>query len=137
MNAAEAVFRGLGLGLMLIGGVSLLLSAVSFYSLVSFGVTRRTREIGIRLALGASRSRILEVVLGRELTITVVGGLAGLALGFGLYQLVAGLPFDLEPAGPSLGAVFLGLIVLVGASAGLGPVRRALAVDPAETMRQE
>jgi putative ABC transport system permease protein len=110
---------------------------VSFYSLVSFGVTRRTREIGIRLALGASRRGILKAVLGRELAIVLAGGSIGIVLGYGLYQLVANIPFDLRPAGPSLAAMFLALMLLVGASACLGPARRALAIDPAETMRQE
>jgi predicted permease len=137
MDTAEAVFRSLGLGLMLIGGMSLLLSAVSFYSLISFGVTRRTREIGIRLALGASRRGILKAVLGRELAIVLAGGSTGILLGYGLYQLVANIPFDLRPAGPSLAAIFLALMLVVGVSAGLGPARRALAIDPAETMRQE
>ena len=136
MLTAARVFHGLGLGLLVIGGSSLLLSAVSFYALVSFGVTRRRRELGIRLALGAPPAHILRAVLGRELAIILTGGVAGLAIGFGLYQLVAQVPFDLRPAGPSLTAAFFGLMLLVGAGACWGPARRALAVDPIETMRE-
>jgi predicted permease len=137
MNTAGAVFRGLGAGLLVIGGTALLLSTVSLYSLVSFGVARRTREIGIRLALGASRGRILQSVLRRELTVVFLGSAVGLALGAGLYQLVALVPFDLRPAGPSLLMAFIGLMVLVGGGACLVPARRALWVEPVEALRHE
>jgi ABC-type antimicrobial peptide transport system permease subunit len=61
---------------------------------VSFGVARRTREIGIRLALGASRGRILRSVVRRELNVVLAGAAGGLALGAGLYPLVALVPFE-------------------------------------------
>jgi len=137
MRQAEAVFRGLGAGLLLIGGTALLLSAVSFYSLVSFSVTRRTREIGIRLALGATRPRILGGVLRRELALIAAGATAGVILGAGLYWLVALMPFDLRPAGPALLAAAVGMILLVGAGACIGPARRATAIEPADALRHE
>jgi predicted permease len=137
MDAAENVFRGLGAGLLVIGGTALLLSAVSFYSLVSFGVTRRTREIGIRLALGAPPGRILRGVLAGELKMVCVGAVGGVLLGLGLYQLVAQLPFDLRPAGPSLAAAFAGLLLVVGAGACLMPARRALSITPIDALKDE
>jgi putative ABC transport system permease protein len=137
MNAAQAVFRGLGAGLLLIGGTALLLSAVSFYSLVSFGVTRRTREIGIRLALGATRPAIVKGILARELTVIMSGAGAGVLLGAGLYRLVTLVPFDLRPAGPSLLAAAIGLIVFVGAGACIVPARRAMSIEPSDALRHE
>jgi predicted permease len=136
MLAAESLFRGLGVGLALVGGTALLLSAVSFYSLVSFSVTRRTREIAVRLALGAPRSGIVWNVVGRELKLMTWGAATGVLIGAGVYELVALVPFDLRPAGPSLLAVVAGLMLFVGAGACLLPTRRALAIQPAEALRQ-
>lgn len=137
MATAESVFRGLGSGLFLIGATALLLSAVSFYSLVSFGVTRRTREIGIRLAIGASHGRILRTVLRREMAILLSGTTAGLLLGTAVYRLVAMIPFDLRPAGIPMLAAALGLILFVGAGACILPARRALRIQPADALRYE
>jgi putative ABC transport system permease protein len=137
MNAAQAFFRGLGAGLLLIGGTALLLSAVSFYSLVSFGVTRRTREIGIRLALGATPSVILKGILRRELTVILSGAVAGVLLGASLYRLVTLVPFDLRPAGPSLLTAAIALIVFVGAGACIVPARRAMSIEPSDALRHE
>ena len=137
MRTAESVFRGLGVGLLAIGGTALVLSAVSFYSLVSFGVTRRTREIGIRLALGATRGRIVRGVLARELRVVVAGAVAGILVGVGLYQLVTMIPFDLSPAAPSLLVAAVGIIVLVGVGACVLPVRRALGIGAAAALRHE
>jgi putative ABC transport system permease protein len=137
MHEAERVFRSLGVGFVLFGGTALLLSAVSFYSLVAFGVTRRTREIGIRIALGATRLRILRSVLGRELLVIGWGAAAGVLLGMGAYRLVAVIPFDLRPAGPSLLAAFVGLMLVVGVGACLLPARRAMSIAPADALRRE
>jgi ABC-type antimicrobial peptide transport system permease subunit len=137
MATAGAVFRGLGTGLLVIGGMALLLSSVSLYSLVSFGVARRTREIGIRRALGATRGLILRAVLRRELVVVGSGAAIGTAIGAGLYQLVAQLPFDLRPAGPALLSAFVGLMLLVGGGACLVPARRALRVEPIDALRHE
>lgn len=67
----------------------------------------------------------------------MAGGVTGLAIGFGLSQLVAQVPFDLQPAGPSLTIAFFALMLLVGGVACWAPSRRALALDPVESMRQE
>jgi hypothetical protein len=137
MRSAETIFRGLGAGLSTIGATALLLSAVSLYALIAFGVTRRTKEIGIRVALGATRSRILRTVLGRELVIVLVGAVVGIGVGFGLYQLVAMMPYDLRPAGPSLLVAFIGLMLLVGVGACLVPARRAVSIAPTQALREQ
>lgn len=137
MREAESVFRGLGTGLVALGGTALLLSAVSFYSLVAFGVTRRTREIGLRLALGATGARIVTGVLRREMFVMAAGALGGVVAGGGLYQLVRQIPFDLSPATPAFLAVPASVILIVGVGACIAPVRRALKIDPALALRRD
>jgi predicted permease len=135
MSTAGDIFRGLGAGLLSIGFTALLLSAVSIYALVSFAVAQRTKEIGIRIAVGASRGHILRAVLQREMTLLITGSALGLFLGLGLYQVVAMMPFDLRPAGPSLVMGFIVLIALAGGGACFVPARRALRVEPVEALR--
>jgi predicted permease len=135
MRTAGSVFRGLGAGLLGIGFTALLLSTVSIFALVSFGVEQRTREIGIRVAIGARPVHVLRAVLGRELVLLVAGAVLGLLLGLALYRIAAGLPFDLQPAGPWLAAAFIVLIVLAGGVACLVPARRALRTDPIDALR--
>lgn len=135
MNTAGNIFRGLGAGLLSIGFTALLLSAISIYALVSFGVAQRTREIGIRVAVGATRGHILRAVLQREITLLIAGSALGLILGFGLYQVVAMIPFDLQPAGPSLATAFIVLMVVAAGGACVVPARRALRVEPLDALR--
>jgi ABC-type antimicrobial peptide transport system permease subunit len=135
MNTAGNIFRGLGGGLLSIGFTALLLSAISIYALVAFGVVQRTKEIGIRVALGATRGHILRAVLQREITLLIAGSALGLILGFGLYQVVAMIPFDLQPAGPWLATAFIVLIVVAGGGACVVPAQRALRVEPFEALR--
>jgi ABC-type antimicrobial peptide transport system permease subunit len=115
----------------------MLLSMVTLYALASFAVTRRTREIGIRVALGEGHLSVLRGVVGA----TALQLTAGAALGSGLGWLVlrgeSFFTFGLPPAGPwTFPAVALGL-ALAAAAASWGPVRRALAIHPMEALRQE
>lgn len=117
--------------------VALALAAVGLFGVVGFVVLRRTRELGVRIALGASRGRVAAVAVGGTL-IPVVGGVvagAGVALAAG--RLVAGFLFEIRPVdGVSLalaGAAVFGAAVL----ACLGPVRRALAINPSESLRND
>jgi hypothetical protein len=129
--------RGVSLLFVGVGGVAMLLSMVTLYALASFAVTRRTREIGIRVALGEGHLSVVRgVVGGTALQLT-----AGAALGSGLGWLVlrgeSFFTFGLPPAGPwTFPAVALGLALAAGA-ASWGPVRRALAIHPMEALRQE
>jgi putative ABC transport system permease protein len=135
MTTAGSIFRGLGAGLLSVGVSALVLSAVSIYALVSFGVAQRTKEIGIRVAVGARPRHILRAVLQREIGLLVAGASLGLVLGLGLYRVVETIPFDLQPAGPSLALAFILLIVLAGGVACVIPARRALRTDPLEALR--
>ncbi|HSR40691.1 MAG TPA: FtsX-like permease family protein, partial [Longimicrobiales bacterium] len=118
-------------------GVALLLGSVGIYGVVSYAVSQRTREIGVRMALGAARASVSRMVVGQGLALAAVGVALGLLLAFALTRLMASLLFGVEPVDlPTYGAVAVSLAV-VAALASWIPARRAAAVDPAVTLRSE
>ena len=121
----------------LFAGMALLLALVGMYALISYIVSERTREIGIRLALGAEPKDIFARVIGQSLTLAGIGIAFGLMLALGAGKVLASLLFEVSSANPLvLGAVaFLVLITAVVASA--MPARRATQVDPMVALRYE
>jgi predicted permease len=119
------------------GALATLLAAVGLYGVMAYAVARRTREIGIRMALGAERRRVLWMIL-REVTVMAgVGVLAGLAASAYLTRQVEAQLFGLSPSDPAtLGAAMLFLLA-VALLAGFGPARRATAIDPNVALRTE
>jgi ABC-type antimicrobial peptide transport system permease subunit len=117
--------------------VTIALVFVGLYGVLSYGVTRRTREIGIRLALGAPRLRVLRLVLSEVGAMTIVGVAMGAGGAVLAARFVAGLLFDVEPSNPwSITAPLLGLLAACAASA-LAPAWRAIRVDPTSALRHE
>lgn len=120
-----------------LGTLALLLSAMGVYGVIAFAVTRRTREIGVRMALGSSRRRVLARVLWDGLKL----GLPGLAVGIPLAALVTlaarALLVGVGPLDPVTWVLVSGLFVVVIAGASLVPARRASAVQPMEALRSE
>jgi predicted permease len=119
------------------GGIALLLAAIGVYGVISYGVTQRAQEIGIRVALGAGRARVLRLVVGHAAALTAVGLLLGLAGAMLLSRLMGGLLFQVSPTDPpTLGA---GVLVLSGVAllAALLPAERAARLDPSVTLRAE
>jgi predicted permease len=119
------------------GGIALLLAAIGVYGVISYGVTQRAQEIGIRVALGAGRARVLRLVVGHAAALTGVGLLLGLAGAMLLSRLMGGLLFQVSPTDPpTLGA---GVLVLSGVAllAALLPAERAARLDPSVTLRAE
>jgi putative ABC transport system permease protein len=113
------------------------LGAVGIYGVVSYGVGQRTREIGLRMALGADRGTVLTEVLAGGLRPVALGLLGGLALAAVFGQLLAGYLYQVPSHDPlTFGAVGLG-VLLVGAAAALGPARRAAGLDPLAAIRAE
>jgi predicted permease len=123
--------------LEIFGGVALLLAVVGLYALNSYTVARRTREIGIRMALGADNASTLRMILGEALKVTLVGLGAGLLLAIGLGKLLAGFLFDLRGFDPLVVGASIALLTLVALFACYVPARRAARVDPMIALRYE
>jgi putative ABC transport system permease protein len=119
------------------GALALLLAALGVYGVISYSVTQRTRELGIRIALGASRERVVRLVLGQGLTLTVSGVIVGLAGAFWLMRLLSALLFGVNPTDSlTFGAVAVVLLGIASLASYL-PARRAARVDPVIAMRAE
>ena len=114
-----------------------MLSGIGLYGLASFGVARRMREFGIRLALGASGGQVVRIVIGETAALAAVGGLAGLALFLALKSLLQSFLFGLTASAPiALAASALSLVTITLAAAWL-PARHAAGLDPAVTLREQ
>lgn len=121
-----------------VGAFAVVLSAVGIFGLVAYTVSLRTREIGVRVALGAGARQIAMLVVGGLMLPVGVGSVVGIAIGtLGLGRLLAGDPFYLDPREPvAIGGVVAVLVVSAMAAAA-GPVQRALRIDPAAALRGE
>jgi putative ABC transport system permease protein len=118
-------------------GVALLLAAAGIYGLLAFSVARRTREIGLRMALGASRSRVTGSILRQAFALIAIGlgvGLAGAAMAA---RSLSSLLFNVRPADPFSYAAVAALLLAVGLFASYLPARRAAQVDPMVALRQD
>jgi predicted lysophospholipase L1 biosynthesis ABC-type transport system permease subunit len=128
------------LSLLLMGafaGTALLLAAIGVYGVLSYTVALRTREIGTRIAMGATPSGVVGLILRQVTFLWLVGGVIGGAVALGARTVVQGLLFDVNAGNPViLGAAIMGLGV-VAVAAGFVPARRASRVDCAEALRQE
>jgi putative ABC transport system permease protein len=116
---------------------ALLLASIGIYGVLSYLVAQRRREIGLRMALGATTSAILGNVLGKAAVLIACGLAIGLAASVGLTRMMSGLLFGVTATDP---ATFLGVALLlasIGLAAGYIPARRAMSVDPALTLRDE
>jgi putative ABC transport system permease protein len=116
---------------------SLLLAAIGIYGVMSYAITQRTREIGIRVALGALRGDVLRMVAGRALALSAAGVACGMAGAFALTRLMKSLLFGVSPTDSVTFAVVAALLVLVAMAASFIPARRAAKVDPVITLRYE
>jgi len=119
------------------GALALLLAAIGLYGLMAYNVTRRTRELGIRLALGAQRSAVLRMILRETLTLALIGVAIGLPCALGVTRLIAHMLFGVKPYDPVTLAVVSCALLGVGAVAGYIPARRAMKVDPMVALRYE
>jgi ABC-type antimicrobial peptide transport system permease subunit len=122
--------------LTLFGGLALLLATVGLYSVIAFTVAQRTREIGIRVALGAARTDIRRLILRQGVVISGLGIIVGLALGFVVSRLIAS-QLMVTPSDPVSFAGTAGALLIVSLAASLLPARRAASMDPLQALRRE
>jgi putative ABC transport system permease protein len=120
-----------------LGSSGLLLSVVGLYSVISFLVARRTREIGIRMAIGASPGDIRRAVMRHALLLAAAGGALGALGAFALAQLLAGSLYGVSPSDPVTFTSVLAGVVAVSLLASWAPARRAMRVDPMVSLRAE
>jgi predicted permease len=119
------------------GGLALLLAAVGLYGLMSYMVTTRTREIGVRLALGARPARVLGMVLGNALRMVVIGIIIGLPLALLSSRLIAGMVFGLTPTDAATIAAAVAVLACAGAVSAALPARRAATLNPVTAIHVE
>jgi putative ABC transport system permease protein len=118
-------------------GVALLLSAIGIYGVTSYAVAQRTREIGIRAALGATHGNVLGLVLGRAVSLTLLGIAAGLLCALGLTRVLTSLLYGVRPTDAATFIVVAGMLFAVTLLASYIPARRALTIDPLQALRTE
>jgi putative ABC transport system permease protein len=117
--------------------IALLLAMAGLYGVMSYAVAQRTREIGIRAALGSSRARLIRLIGSEGLRLVGGGIVLGLLGGAGVTRLMVSMLFGVSPLDPTIWALSAVLILLAGAMASVVPARRAARVDPAIAMRAE
>jgi predicted permease len=120
-----------------LGIVGLLLAAIGIYGVTAYAVTRRTREIGIRMALGAHRADVVRLVLGQGMSLAFVGCAIGLILAAAVNQVLAGFLYGIPPMDPAVFGGAAALFIVVGMVACYVPVRRATRINAMEALRYE
>jgi len=130
-------YRALTMTSSAFAGLAVVLAAIGLYAVLAYGIAQRLREIGIRIALGATPRNIRGLVLGQVGRIAIVGVGIGAALAFGLGRLSQTLLFGVESTAPAIiaGAVVLALGVAFAAA--VVPARRATLVQPVEVLKAE
>jgi predicted permease len=119
------------------GVLALLLASIGIYGIMAYAVSRRTSEIGIRMALGAQPYRVLRMVLSEASWIVLLGVLTGLAGALALGRLIASMLYGLKPWDPITFALAAALLILVALAAAWIPAHRAASVDPMKALRHE
>ena len=135
VDDSEGELRVMMTLLAVFAGVASVVAVIGLYGVIAYSVAQRTKEMGIRRALGAGRGDILSLVAGRGLRLALIGVLVGLGGAFALTRVMHGLLFEVSATDPLTYAGIGLLFVLVGLAASYFPARRAAAVDPMETLR--
>jgi putative ABC transport system permease protein len=123
--------------LSIFASIAFVLAIVGIYGVMSYAVTQRTHEIGIRMAIGAQPRDVFRMILGQGMFLTMIGMVAGLVGAFALTRLMATMLFSIKPTDPLTFAVVAALLVAVALIACYIPGRRATKVDPVNSLRYE
>ena len=124
--------------LLLLGSFALfglVLAAIGLYGLMAYSVGRRTRELGVRIAMGAGAQQVLRLVVGRALVLAFIGVAIGGLLAVAIGHLAASFLYQVSPTDPFVLLAVALLLLLVALAASLGPATRALRIDPVKVLR--
>jgi putative ABC transport system permease protein len=130
-------YRVFGAVFITFGLAALFMASVGLYGVLSFAVSRRTQEMGIRMALGAASGDVVRLVARQGAGQLGIGLAIGLAMAFGVTRVVSILMYQVDPQDPVVFGSVFGLIVLVGAAAAVFPALRATGVDPVQALRSD
>jgi ABC-type antimicrobial peptide transport system permease subunit len=119
----------------ILGGLALLLAAVGLYGVMSYAVAQSTRELGMRIALGASASNLFRLVISRSLRLTAGGALFGTVAALAVTRLLGQLLYEVSPRDPVVYGSALAIMAITAVSACLLPAWRAARTDPASVLR--
>jgi predicted permease len=123
--------------MVLFAGAAAILTTVAVYGVISYATSRRTREIGVRVALGATRAQVVSLVLNQAALDVVLGGVIGAAIALASSRVLSSLLYRVTPTDPVAYAAVVPALAAIALAAAFMPVRRALAVDPADALRHE
>src|SRR5207248_11699258 len=135
MNFFPSRVATIALGLF--GAFGLLLSIAGTFGLASYTVSKRLRELSIRVALGAQAKQILSAALGRMLILLAAGSVAGLLLGVAASRVLSAIVYQASAQDPIVLAAVVLTMLLTGSLSVAGPVRRTLRIDPANVLREQ
>lgn len=120
-----------------LAGIALMIASVGLYGLLSFAIAQRTREIGVRMALGAQQSNILSLVLRRALVLVIVGVAAGMSMAWFASRLAGSYVFGIQPHDAVTFTAVAAVLAIASGFAAWLPARRAAAIDPIKALRTE
>src|ERR1700690_1386359 len=137
VSAAQSQPRFLTLLLALFSGVALVIATVGIYGVIAYSVERRSKEFGLRMALGAQTGDVLGLVMKQGALLTGIGVAVGLVAALGLTRLMASLLFGVQPTDVATCISVSGILIAVALCASYIPARRATQVDPMHALRHE
>lgn len=137
LSEAESQPRFLTLLLTLFSGVALVIATVGIYGVISYSVARRSKEFGLRMALGAQRGNVLSLVMKQGVLLTLIGLAFGIGAALGLTRLMAKLLFGVQPTDPLTFVTVSAILAAVALAASYIPAMRATKVDPMKALRYE